>query len=300
LAHLYAQGYAFTTITPLSHQRVLERADAARTLRDVFGWNKPFEPGTLPGPLFDALQATGLLVRDGPLWKSAVRVSSLAGDLYVHSAFPTVAADAVFFGPDTYRFARTIRDHLGRAETPIRRAVDIGCGSGVGGIVVARHAECQEVVLVDINEEALDYSRINVSFAGLRNVTIRKSNLLNDVAGEFNLIVANPPYLKDALGRTYRNGGGELGSSLSIEIAKCAMARLAPGGVLVLYTGAPIVRGVDPLLAAITEAFAPSDLIWRYDEIDPDVFGEELETDAYAAADRIAAVVLTARRRGDV
>lgn len=34
-----------------------------------------------------------------------------------------------------------------------------------------------------------------------------------------------------------------------------------------------------------------------YDEIDPDVFGEELEQPAYAAAHRIAAVGLVVTRR---
>mgnify|MGYP001283916702 CR=1 FL=1 len=35
---------------------------------------------------------------------------------------------------------------------------------------------------------------------------------------------------------------------------------------------------------------------WTYEEVDPDVFGEELESPAYSTADRIAAVVLTATR----
>ena len=35
---------------------------------------------------------------------------------------------------------------------------------------------------------------------------------------------------------------------------------------------------------------------WTYEEIDPDVFGEELDGGAYASADRIAAVLLTAKK----
>ena len=38
------------------------------------------------------------------------------------------------------------------------------------------------------------------------------------------------------------------------------------------------------------------DLSWSYREMDPDVFGEELETATYASAERIAAVVLTVTR----
>jgi hypothetical protein len=34
----------------------------------------------------------------------------------------------------------------------------------------------------------------------------------------------------------------------------------------------------------------------RYEELDPDVFGDELDRPAYAAVERIAAVLVTARR----
>jgi hypothetical protein len=42
---------------------------------------------------------------------------------------------------------------------------------------------------------------------------------------------------------------------------------------------------------------AAADLAWTYEEVDPDVFGDELETEVYRAADRIAAVVLNVRKR---
>jgi methylase of polypeptide subunit release factors len=118
------------------------------------------------------------------------------------------------------------------------------------------------------------------------------------VEGQFDMIVANPPYLNDPLQRAYRHGGGELGSGLSLRIAQSARERLSPGGTLLLYSGSPIVGGVDRLLQAIEQDFAGCDLSWSYEEIDPDVFGEELETGAYRAVDRIAAVVLTARQPG--
>jgi hypothetical protein len=37
---------------------------------------------------------------------------------------------------------------------------------------------------------------------------------------------------------------------------------------------------------------------FRYEEIDPDVFGEELDRSAHAQADRIAVVGLTAIKQG--
>ena len=115
---------------------------------------------------------------------------------------------------------------------------------------------------------------------------------------KLDLIVANPPFLNDPLQRAYRHGGGELGSALSIRIAEAAKDRLTPGGSLILYTGSPIVNGTDYFLRAIERSFAGCDLVWSYEEVDPDVFGEELETEAYSSVDRIAAVVLTARKPG--
>jgi hypothetical protein len=299
---LRRSNYHFTTPTPLTHQRVLERAPhaMARDMRDVFGWSREFAEGLLPAALFGPLRQEGFVVRMPSGWKSTVRVSSFGVDLFVHSAFPTTAADSVFFGPDTYRFARAIQHHLQSFKGGIRRAVDIGCGAGVGGVVVARAMLCDEVLLTDINDKALRYSQINAAAAGLPHVVAVKSDILDGVDGEFDLIVSNPPYLNDPLGRAYRNGGGPLGSALSVRIARCAKSRLSKGGSLLLYTGAPIINGNDPFLETIRGEFEGSGLSWDYQEVDPDVFGEELETEAYREADRIAAVVLTVRKTGDL
>jgi hypothetical protein len=41
-----------------------------------------------------------------------------------------------------------------------------------------------------------------------------------------------------------------------------------------MYTGSPIVGGVDRLLQRIEEDFAGGDLRWSYEEIDPDCLGK--------------------------
>jgi methylase of polypeptide subunit release factors len=294
--------YQYVTPTPATHQRVNQRASnaRARSVADIFGWSRPFERSLLSQDLFENLLNGGILVKDQIGWRSRVRVSTLDGDAYIHSAFPTVAADAVFFGPDTYRFARCIRSYLSRNSCQIDRAIDIGAGAGVGGMVIAKRRPCKEVVLTDINERALHFAQVNALSAGITNLTFIKSDIFTEVDGLFDLIVANPPYLNDPLKRTYRDGGGELGSALSLRIAHAATTRLAPGGSLLLYTGAAIVSGCDPLLSAIRSVFEGSSLRWSYEELDPDVFGEELENPAYDEVDRIAAVLLTATMPGEL
>ena len=306
-AAVRAAGYRFVTVTPATHARVNARPGNAwaRDLRDVFGWSRPFGPGLLPDPILDLMRQAEVLVEHEGGWRSAIRLSSLDGALFVHSAFPTIAADAVFFGPDTYRFASAIKAGLAprRSGTaartrPITRAVDIGCGAGPGGILVARAAPDAEVLMVDINDQALRYARINAALAGVGNAASIRSDLLSDVEGLFDVIVSNPPYLLDPAQRTYRHGGGELGAGLSLSILDAALERLAPHGTLVLYTGSVIVDGVDRFRQAASERLGGALAQWIYTEMDPDVFGEELESGPYGQADRIAAVVLTVTKQG--
>ena len=290
-------GYTFTTVTPSTHERVNRRpcAEQARNLRDVFGWSRPFDEALLPAEIVETMRRSGVLVRDGERWRSAIRVSSLDGELFVHSAFPPSAVDAVFFGPDTFRFVTAVVAHLDGRASPVRRAVDIGCGSGAAGIAIAKRSPDAEVVLVDINDAALRTAAINACSAGIE-VKPRKSDLLAAVDGSFDLIVSNPPFMVDRSGRTYRHGGGRFGEGLSLAVVEAATERLVPGGSLVLFTGSVIVDGEDPFRAAATAACERAGLDVTYLEFDPDEYGEELDDPAYAEADRIALVVLTATR----
>ena len=231
-------------------------------------------------------------------WQCLVRMSSLDGELFLHSAYPTLAPDSVFFGPDTYRFARAIKATLaGRDATGsrVRRAVDIGCGAGPGAILLAKNYPNAKIYGVDINDNALRLTTINASLANVK-VTARYSNLLNDIDGQFDLIISNPPYLVDPSKRRYRHGGGTLGSELSVAIVNAACERLTPGGTLLLYTGSAIIDGQDLFLEEVKKVLGNSSLTWTYEEIDPDVFGEELSTESYSHTDRIAAVALTATK----
>lgn len=278
---LRESGYRFTTITPASHARVNARpANAeARSIRDVFGWSRPFSADVLPTEMLEMLlDADAVTDMDGAM-KSRVRFSTDGDLLFVHSAFPTTEGDSVFFGPDTYRYLQLLRRMSPRAK----RAVDVGCGSGAGGILIARN--CGSVVLADINQQALRFAEINAAINGVENIELVESDVLRGVQGDYDLIVSNPPYLVDEAARLYRDGGGRFGEGLSVEIV-----RQSTGTRLILYTATAIVDGADTFRAAVEPLAAGRR--FRYEEIDPDVFGEELERNAYESVERLAVVAL--------
>ncbi|MDB5965493.1 MAG: Protein-N(5)-glutamine methyltransferase PrmC, methylates polypeptide chain release factor [Polaromonas sp.] len=294
-------GYRFVTPTPATHARLNARpgAQEAKDLRDVFGWSRPFRPALLPDGMLDVMHNADLLETVGDRFRSRVRFSSLDDQLYAHSAFPTDGEDAVFFGPDSYRFALLVDHEL--ALEPLAqgaRILDMGCGGGPGGIEAAlvSQAASPQLVLADVNPHALAHARANVLLAGLPRVSFAQGDLYAAVEGDFDLILANPPYLVDAAARTYRHGGGALGSALSERVVADGLPRLAPGGRLVLYTGAAVVDGQDVFLQRVLPLLAPGSWPFRYRELDPDVFGEELDAPAYAQAERIAAVALVVWR----
>lgn len=298
---LRERGYHFITPTPLTHERVNSRVENALAidLTGVFGWSRPFQHELLPTAVFSLMDQAGALAPCDTRWRSRVRFSSLDGQLFVHSAFPTDEPDAVFFGPDTYRFANAIQAHLNNHKGHIGRVVDIGCGSGAGGILAALGRPQAQVVAVDINPAALRLTRINAALAGADNLKAMHSDLLSDVGGEFDLILANPPYLVDPSERAYRHGGGPLGAGLSLAIFDSALERLAPCGTLLLYTGVAMHGSQDPFLKEISQRLEGREFSWTYREVDPDVFGEELLEGAYTECDRIAAVVLEVTRPAD-
>ncbi len=291
-------GYRFTSVTPTSHHRVLARKSTLQANREnVFGWSRSFRIGTIPAHHVELLDAAGELAKSESMLQSRVRFSTLADQIFVHSAYPTEALNAVFFGPDTYRFTRLIRHTLPQVHAPLR-LVDIGAGSGAGGLYAAslRPNAFTSIVLSDINRRALRFSRINALLNGIENVDVIESNLFEQLSGHFDVIISNPPYLVDPLKRAYRHGGGAFGAELSLKIAKQGIDHLAPAGRLILYTGSAVVNGVDQLHNSLCPILNRADIRFQYEEIDPDVFGEELDHWPYDRADRIAAVSLIVDR----
>ena len=295
LRELGARNYAFLTVTPATHGRLLARQlNRPPTLRDIFGWNRSFEPAQVEPQLLRILErASAVQELDGKL-RSKVRVATLGESLFLHSSYPTERGDSVFFGPDTYRFTRFVQEKLLSLPRP-EWAIDMGAGTGAGGIGIARAVPGSKITLVDINPAALRFAAVNAAYAGV-GIEAVKSHSIPPGA---DLIIANPPYMMDACRRAYRNGGGLLGGAVALDWVRQSLSNLAPNGTMLLYTGAAYVNGEAPLIEALRRICSEVGAALSIEELDPDVFGEELESEEYADVERIAAVgaVITVAHR---
>lgn len=82
------------------------------------------------------------------------------------------------------------------AEPTPHRALDMGTGSGVGAVFLARRG--WRVAAVDLNPEAVRCARINALLNRVEDrVEVRQGDLFGPVEGErFGLILFNPPFFR--------------------------------------------------------------------------------------------------------
>lgn len=80
------------------------------------------------------------------------------------------------------------------ANKPNINVLDLCCGSGAVGIAIAKNTKAV-VTCSDISKHAIKFTKANAKLNGVSIKTI-KSDMLNNVWGNFNYIVCNPPYIK--------------------------------------------------------------------------------------------------------
>ena len=139
--------------------------------------------------------------------------------------------------------------------------LDVGTGSGVIALTLAAQFPEAEVDAVDISNDALALARENAARLDLQDrVRFAKGNLLTQIQGAFDLIVANLPYVatgdRPALSREVLHDpavavfAGERGDELVRELISAARDRLRPGGMLALEVG---IGQADNLAALLAE-----------------------------------------------
>ncbi|HUX68412.1 MAG TPA: peptide chain release factor N(5)-glutamine methyltransferase [Terriglobales bacterium] len=140
------------------------------------------------------------------------------------------------------------------------RIVDVGTGSGCIAVTLALERPQAEVVATDRSSAALAVARANAAALGAR-VAFVETDLLAGLAGPFDLIVSNPPYVAEAELATLQPEvrehepraalvAGPLGTEIYARLIPQAQAALRPGGWLVLELGYESAAAVRELLGA--------------------------------------------------
>jgi len=159
--------------------------------------------------------------------------------------------------PETEQLVELLKS---RISDPASRILDVGTGSGVIALSLAANFPEAKITATDISESALVLARENAARLELQDrVQFVDGDLLEGIAGKFDLIVANLPYVptvdRETLSREVLHDpaiavfGGERGDELVRKLIDAAPDYLSPGGLLALEVGIGQADDLASLLA---------------------------------------------------
>lgn len=74
--------------------------------------------------------------------------------------------------------------------------IDLGCGSGCIGISLKKKIDNVSVTLLDISKEALEVAKENATSLNT-SVSFIESDMWDNVTGKYDVIISNPPYIRN-------------------------------------------------------------------------------------------------------
>jgi release factor glutamine methyltransferase len=192
-------------------------------------------------------------------------VAYLVGHREFYSLDFRVTPDVLIPRPETEFLVLTALDRMKErsADAPIAVA-DVGTGSGIVAICIARQSARAKVTAIDISPAALAVARDNAQRQGVaERVEFIEGDLFAGVPATqaFDLVVSNPPYISTAemaeLPREVRAyepelalAAGDSGTSVIERLIPQAAERLNTGGSILLEISPMLQQRVELLLAA--------------------------------------------------
>jgi ribosomal protein L11 methyltransferase len=123
------------------------------------------------------------------------------------------------FGTGTHPTTVLCIQAIERTVQPDDKVIDVGTGSGVLSIAAAM-MDAQEVLALDLDDVAVESAKLNIKLNKVHpRVTVKQNNLLNNVEGPVNVVVANIlaeviVRFTDDVYRVLENGGTFISSGI--------------------------------------------------------------------------------------
>ena len=160
--------------------------------------------------------------------------------------------------PETEELVEFLKSEIKKPKSDI---LDVGTGSGIIALSLAAEFPDAEILAVDISDDALVLAQENAArFKLVTRVRFLKSNLLENVEGCFDVIVANLPYISIQDRHTLSSEvlhdpevalfASARGDELVRELITQAPSQLRTGGMLALEIG---IGQSEALLSALAE-----------------------------------------------
>jgi release factor glutamine methyltransferase len=239
------------------------RRDVAVIARAMLGWDTArwLLDQRQPVPAQLATSATPLLERRA----RHEPVAYLTGTREFYGRNFAVTPAVLIPRPETELVIEQALERLGvrpGSDTKPLSVADVGTGGGCLAITLAAELPTASVVATDISADALAIARRNADAAGVSaRVRFVHGSLFDGAPAIFDLIVSNPPYVRDDERATlapdvvdYEPHGALFAGADGLDVVRRlvpeAATRLAPGGHLVMEIGAGQDREVARIVAS--------------------------------------------------
>lgn len=233
-------------------------SDAGRDARRLLAFALGIDPGRLTVVIGDPVAAEAEAVFEGLIARRAARqpVSQLIGSrLFFGRAFRVTPA-VLDPRPETEMLVEAA------LSTPFERVLDLGTGTGCILLTLLAEMPGASGIGADISSGALQVAAENAQTLGLAGrAAFVLSDWTDQVAGTFDLIVSNPPYIAAAemagLAPEVRDWephlaltDGDDGLTAYRAITRTASRHLRPGGRLMVEIGPSQAETVSAMMLA--------------------------------------------------
>ena len=167
----------------LNMEHLLAHALACSRMQLYTQFDKPLEEDVL-APLRDFLKKRG----------EGIPLQHILGTVPFHGRDFICDGRGLIPRPETEELVEMILKKLPAGSLEI---LDMGCGSGVLGLSLAGERPESHITLADVSEDALALTKENAEKLGIKNITLVRSDLFENISGTFDLIAANLPYVPD-------------------------------------------------------------------------------------------------------